>query len=114
MSWALTVAVCGTLLFAGAAYGGALIETRAEARVWLDEAFAAHACRFTQSGLNAAMIAGGVAPGVDDMAQPLIGTNKIIRQRLIMAELEHLFATGAVCEDPENPTIAISKFGGCA
>ena len=60
------------------------------------------------------MVADGVAPGVDDMAQPLIGTDKIIRQRRIMAELEHLFATGAVCEDPDNPTIAISKFGGCA
>ena len=114
MSWALTIAICGTLLFTGSAFAGTVVEDRAAARVWLDRAFAGNDCRFTQSALNRAMIAGGVAPGVDDMAQPLIGTTKIIRQRLIMAELEHLFATGAVCEDPENPTIAISKFGGCA
>ena len=114
MTTGLIIAALGLGLMATAASAARLIEDRADAVAYVDQTFAANACHFNHAAFMARMVDDGVAPGVDDMAQPMIGTDKIIRQRRILAAIEELFQQGALVEDPKDPTNAISKFGGCA
>jgi len=101
-------------LFAGHAATAEVIDNETQARAYIDRTFALHECRMTRAGFFARMQTDGVAPTENDMAQPLIGTDKIIRQRRVLAVLLRLFLSGDVCEDAADKTLAISKFGGCA
>lgn len=91
-----------------------LIEDKAAATAYIDRTFSAHECRMSKSAFFTKMEQDGVAPTTDDMARPTDGSLKIIRQRRVLAALQGLFASGDVCEDNADKTIAISKFGGCA
>ena len=102
------------LLLGSTAAAATLIEDRADALAYVDEAFAGNDCRFGREAFFEQMVIDGVAPGVDDMSMPMDGSEKIIRQRRVLAVMEQLFADGMICEDVDDRTIAISKFGGCA
>ena len=114
MGWGLIITAFALVFMASTARAVQLIETREAAVTYVDGAFAANGCRFRQQAFFEQMVRDGVAPGVDDMAQPMIGTDKIIRQRRILAALEALIHSGAVKIDAQDPKYAISKFGGCA
>lgn len=107
---ALILALCA----GPAAAGSVTIDTADAARAWIDGTFAEHGCRMERSAFFARMEADGVIQTDADRAFPLAGTDKIIRGRRVLAELKALFDAGLICEDPAEPTIAISKFGGCA
>ena len=107
-----------TLVFVALSASGAmaltLIENRADALAYVDRTFAASDCRMRQSAFFRQMEIDGVAPTVDDMARPMDGTLKIIKQRRVLAALKTLFDEARVCEDATDKHYAISKFGGCA
>ncbi|RMD89911.1 MAG: hypothetical protein D6811_11505 [Alphaproteobacteria bacterium] len=91
-----------------------VIDTPAEARGWIDATFAAHGCRMARAAFFDRMAADGVIQTDADRAFAMAGTEKILRGRRVLSELKALFDAGLICEDPADPTIAISKFGGCA
>lgn len=109
-----TTLIVFMFLASGAFAASTLIDNTEQARAYVDRTFAAHNCKMARSTFFGQMKLDGVAPTVDDMSRPFIGTDKIIRQRYVLAALEGLFHSGEVCEDQADKTIAISKFGGCA
>lgn len=107
---ALTFVLLGT----SGAFAITLIDNRADALAYVDRTFAASDCRMRQSAFFRQMEIDGVAPTVDDMARPMDGSLKIIKQRRVLGVLKTLFDEGRVCEDASDKHYAISKFGGCA
>lgn len=97
-----------------AAFAAVQITTRAEARAWIDRVFAENGCAMSLNDFRLRMRQDGVAPGPSDMAMPTIGTEKMIRERLILAETGVLSEEGGLEADPQDQTRAISTFGGCA
>jgi hypothetical protein len=107
--------VAAAVLFAAPMHAAVLlIEDQAEAIEYIDRTFAVADCKLQHGDLLLQMKLDGVSPTEADMDQPMIGTDKIIRERQIMAALKSLFDQGQVCEDALDRRIAISKFGGCA
>lgn len=109
----LAVICVATLMVPAASAATVHLETQDEALAWIDSTFAANKCQMSKSAFSRQMELDGVAPTVNDMARPMDGSLKIIKQRRVLAALKGLFDQGLVCEDAGNGRIAISKFGGC-
>ncbi len=115
MSWLGLLSLLGVFaLWASVAAALILIEDRQAAVAYIDRIFEENGCRMSQAAFFRRMEVDGVAPTSTDMSQPLIGTEKIIRQRRIYAALEELFGLDSLSADADDKSIAISRFGGCA
>lgn len=104
-----TLALAGTT---SAAVGP--VGDRADAAAYLDAVFVDNACRVNEARLLEIMKADGQSPTEADMAGQSIGTDKLIRHRWIFLTLQEMIKDGRVCQDVNDETLAISKFGGCA
>lgn len=117
---AAAAAVAGAVAVADPALAGAgsarvgPVTDAATARAWLDAAFAEHHCHMTEAELLSVMRQEGQSPRNLGAAGGSVSADKLMRHRRIFHELQVLRASGEVCVDPADPSLSISKFGGCA
>lgn len=104
--------VCGGAFAATSADVGP-VGDKADATRYLNAVFVQSQCRISEADLLVKMRADRQSPTAEDRSQPSIGTLMLIRHRWIFSTLQDLIATGQVCQDPGDISIAISKFGGC-
>ncbi|MFV2052447.1 hypothetical protein [Aliiroseovarius sp. YM-037] len=110
----LSLSVLLLLASATLALASVRIDSPAVARAYVDSVFAENDCTMRYSAFVDRMHADGIIPTEAEKLDPHTGVTKFIGQRRVFAVMETLFASGGLCADEADETIAISKFGGCA
>jgi hypothetical protein len=90
------------------------IADHGEALAYIDRVFAEEGCAMRLDAFRARMLEDGIGPKPSDMSQPIIGTEKIIRERRVLRAIEVLFADGFLSEDAGDKTRSTSHFGACS